>query len=427
MNVADNQVRAFRFGRRAISLEEAWARSLAQVRRQPTERVDLFDAFGRRLAGSVTAAEPMPHFRRAGVDGYAVAAADTADARPDRPALLRAVEAIAAGSAPRLSLRPGEAARIMTGGMLPEGADAVVMLEMTDRMEGQAALPGDVTIRKAARVGDNMTPIGGELPAGATLLPDGQRIGAGETALLAACGYAQVPVYRRPRVAVFATGAELLPVEAALAPGRLRNSNGYMLACQLREAGAVPLLEREPLPDDAGAVERRLREALEEADVLITTGGVSVGDRDVLAELFARWDGELLFNKIAMRPASPTSFGVWRDKPLFALSGNPGACYVGFELLVRPFLRAMTGCPDPLPRRGTAFLTADFRKGSAYPRYIRGISSIQEGRMEVRPAGQEKSSIMASIKDADCLLCIPAGGAGLGAGEMAGLLFLDRE
>ncbi|TVY05540.1 molybdopterin molybdotransferase MoeA [Paenibacillus cremeus] len=418
---------SLRFGRDLIQLEEAQERVLRTVRVQPAEQVRLEEAMGRRLAVEVSADHSVPHFRRAGVDGYAVRAEDTASATGGAAVSLEVLETIPCGTVPTQRLAPGQASRIMTGAVVPEGADAVVMVEMTDRQELAGKEAGLVVeIRKAMAPGENITAVGQECGEGEKLLAAGTVIGPGEAAVLATFGYSMVPVFVRPRVAIFSTGAELLPVEETLAPGRIRNSNSYMLACQVRESGGEPSI-MPILPDEVEQVQAELLAALSWADIVITTGGVSVGDKDVLVELFERWDGELHFNKIAMRPGSPTSFGQWRGKPIFALSGNPGASYVGFELLVRPYLRKALGAVDPLPQTGTAFLDAEYRKGSAYPRYVRGTSRVEAGQVKVRPAGRDKSSIMISIKDADCLICVPAGGRGAEQGELVRTISLQQH
>ncbi|MCZ8522867.1 MULTISPECIES: molybdopterin molybdotransferase MoeA [Paenibacillus] len=416
---------ALRFGRRTVTLETAQAMILKQAKPLETEDAELGEAYGRRLGVPVAADSPVPHFRRSGVDGYAVRATDTRGAAGGCPVRLKVIETIPAGAVPRHAVSAGEASRIMTGAVVPEGADTVIMLEMTDAPEGHRP-EADVGVFKEMNPGDNITEIGRETAAGEPLLEPGSIIGPGEAAILATFGWSRVPVFRRPVVAIFSTGSELLPVEAALEPGRIRGSNSYMLAYQVQEAGGTPRV-MPILPDDAGRVEAELLSALEWADVVITTGGVSVGDKDVLVELFDQWDGELWFNKIAMRPGSPTSAGKWRGKPLFALSGNPGACYVGFELLVRPCLRAATGSSSPLPRASQAVLGCDYGKGSAYPRYVRGTTYVQDGVLYAVPAGLDKSSIMVSIKDADCLIHLPAGGRGTAKGTQVRIVQIGQE
>lgn len=415
-----------RFNRKAVTVAEGQRQILASVRTMPVEKVPLAEAYGRYLAADVAAAHPLPHFRRSGVDGYALRAADTAPARPGRTAELDVLETILCGMVPERAIGPGQASRIMTGAVVPDGADAVVMLEATEQaLAGQAgSAPGSkVSVKKRAVLGENITSVGEEVGGGETLLHAGEAIGPGEAALLAAFGHELVPVYQKPKVAIFPTGSELLPLSAPLEPGKIRESNSFMLACQVRRAGGVPIT-MPIVPDDPQRLEQALLEAMEEADVLITTGGVSVGDKDVLVELFARWSGRLLFNKVQMRPGSPTSAGLWNGKPLFALSGNPGACFVGFELFVRPYLQAALGSRSPLPDETAAVLDADYAKGSAYPRYVRGVV-LQDGEtVKVRPAGRDKSSVMVSLKDTACLIRLPAGGQGVPAGSRVGIIRL---
>lgn len=410
-------VAGLKFERELIQVQRAQQMVLEHVQAQPVERCTLAESFGRRLAAAVTADHPVPPFRRSGVDGYAIAAEDSAGATPGNARKLSVMETVLCGMSPVYSIAPGQASRIMTGAVVPEGADAVVMLEMT------AAQGSEVQIFKQVQPGDNITPVGGEVQRGEELLEAGRVIGAGEAALLATFGYAEVPVYRKPRVAIFSTGSELLEVHEPLSPAKIRNSNSYMLASLVREAGGEPLL-MPLLPDDPDQVEQALRDVWQQTDLVLTTGGVSVGDKDVLVDLFGRWDGTLLFNKVAMRPGSPTSVGVRHGKLLFALSGNPGACFVGFELFVRPYIKGLLGAAVREHREATAYLEADYSRGSAYPRYVRGTMQLDDGIVKVSPAGRDKSSITISIKDADCLICIPAGGRGAARGEKVRLLLL---
>jgi molybdopterin molybdotransferase len=402
---------SLRFGRKAISVEEARERINGFILLTPTEWTPLSHAFGRRLAQPIHAAQDVPHFRRSGVDGYAVRSADIASASAVKPVALKVVEHIPSGTMPVRVIEAGTTARIMTGAPVPDGADAVVMLEMTDALEPKDAAQ-QVLIKKGLPPGQNITGIAGEISEGELLLAPGTRIGAGEAAILATFGFGAVLVYRKPSIAIFSTGSELLNVEEMLQPGRIRNSNSYMLAAQVEASGGIPII-MPALSDDAEEVQEALLHAFETVDMVITSGGVSVGDHDVLVDVFSRWEGTLLFNKVAMRPGSPTSVAVWQDKLLFALSGNPGASFVGYELFVRPAIERMQGNSEAENKACTAYLDVEYDKGSAYPRYVRGTTRIDDkGRLWVRPAGTDKSSIMVSIKDADCLIMLPAGGSG---------------
>ncbi|WP_328803494.1 molybdopterin molybdotransferase MoeA [Paenibacillus silvestris] len=407
-----------KFGRKVISVEEARSLLFQCIKHGETERVPLSAAFNRRLAGDIYAEHPVPHFRRSGVDGYAVCAADIKQATPENPSILHVIEHIPSGTVPKLMVFSGTAARIMTGAPVPDGADCVVMLEMTD------ALPSldvgisstQVCIKKNVPVGSNITPIAGEVAEKELLLPLGTQVGPGEAAILATFGYAYVTVFRKPRVAIFSTGSELLNVEEALQPGRIRNSNSYMLAAQVEAAGGEAVI-MQALSDHVDEVEAALLETLAKVDLVITSGGVSVGDYDVLVDLFGRFTGKLLFNKVAMRPGTPTSAALWENKLLLSLSGNPGASFVGFELFAKPLIKAMSGCPSPCPEAITAYLDVDYEKGSAFPRYVRGTTHVENGCLRVKPSGIDKSSIMVSIKDADCLIQLPAGGSGFARDE----------
>ncbi|WP_332262414.1 molybdopterin molybdotransferase MoeA [Paenibacillus sp. GSMTC-2017] len=423
-----------RFLRRAVKVEEAQRRVLAAVATQKlaSEQVALAESSGRRLAKSLSATSDWPPFARSGLDGYAVRAADTALATPDNPALLRVVASVAAGSVARVTVEQGTAARIMTGAAVPEGADAVVMLEQT----AEAILAGGeraALIKAAARSGQNVAPRGEEFRLGSLLAGPGAVLKPGHIALLGTFGYADVPVYRRPRVAVFATGSELLPVRAPLAPGRIRDSNSYMVAAMIKQSGAEPLLYG-VLPDEPEAVSAAFAQIREEADIILTTGGVSVGDYDVLADIFRGLDDYCseplcnsyrLFNRVAMRPGSPTSAAVIDGKLVIALSGNPSACFVGFELFARPAIRAIQGEMNPFLHSVRATLATDIGKGSPHVRYVRiRLQQSRDGSLIADPLAFSKSSMMASIADAEGLAIIPSGAIGAKAGEQVEVLIL---
>ncbi|WP_159884661.1 molybdopterin molybdotransferase MoeA [Paenibacillus puerhi] len=405
--------------RTAVPVDEAVRRIQAHIRPTDAEEVPLGEAYGRRLAQSLYAPHAFPHFRRSGMDGYAIRAADVTEASREGPVALEVTASIAAGDMPPEPLASGQAAKIMTGAMLPEGADAVIMLEMTVSTE-RAGRPY-VLIARPIEAGVNVSPVGSEAAEGELLAGAGSLIGPGETALLAASGCSSVRVHRRPVVAILSTGSELLPPEAALSPGRIRNSNAWMLADLVRSGGGIPHLLG-TAEDDLETVRRIVSDAGREADAVITSGGVSVGDYDVLAEWLSSWEGSTLFNKVAMRPGSPTSAGILEGKPIFALSGNPGACYVGFELFVRPALDRLLGSPHAGMPRMQALLGQDYGKVNAYPRFLPSRLECREGRVYVYPLAHVKSGSMRSIKDTKALLIVPAGGNGLQAGETVDVL-----
>jgi molybdopterin molybdotransferase len=442
--VMDNMDRKSRFHRKAIQVKEAQRLLLERVKPLAAETVPLEASFGRRLADDFVADGPVPHFARSGMDGYAVRHEDAAGASPQQPVALRVAGDVPAGRVWPHALEPGTAVRVMTGAAVPEGATAVVMFEQTEELEQGAR----VLVKQPPAAGQNIAVVGDEIAGGQRLAVRGTRIGPGQAALLATFGHARVRVVRRPRVAVFATGSELLPVDSPLAPGRIRNSNGPMLAAQIERAGGTPL-SFGILPDDAETARTRLGEALAHADLVVTTGGVSVGDYDAMASLFrggiscsspanasagpsagggkpSEWleAGRFftLFNKVAMRPGSPTSAALAGDKMIVGLSGNPGACFVGFELFVRPLLLRLQGAPQPLPRTFRASLTDGFAKGSPHDRYLRAKLELEDGVVQVRPLGFAKSGMMVTIQDADALAVIPSGSRGAERGELVDVI-----
>jgi molybdopterin molybdotransferase len=403
-------------GRVAISLEDAQQRLLQQVQCMTIEDVALIDSYGRRCATDVRAPDPIPHYRRSGMDGYAIIAHSTHGANNDRPTRLHVIGEIPCGSVPTTPISATTAMRIMTGAMLPTCADAVVMLEMTtdETVDGSPF----VMIQREIAPGANVSDIGADVQQNEILVSSGDFLGPAQIALLASTGFASVPVYRKPNVAIIATGSELLPLMSPLEPGKIRNSNPYMLAAQVLSTGANPVVY-ESLPDCRVTIERTVRQALACSDLVITIGGVSVGDYDYVAQLLAEWEGSLLFHKIRMRPGSVTSAATDRNGKLWlALSGNPGACFAGFELLARPVLQAIQGSTHPLPQRWPAVIAERFPKVNAYPRFIRGRLWNEEGRLYAIPSQGDQSSRMLPGVGADAFLIIPPGGSGVEAGTL---------
>ncbi|NGQ94979.1 molybdopterin molybdotransferase MoeA [Brevibacillus sp. SYP-B805] len=402
------------FHRQTISVDEALNRLLAVVTPLPEEWVGIGEAYGRTLARELTATCDMPPFDRSALDGFAVRAADTAGATVENPVRLAVTETIAAGQVPGLEVKPGTACRIMTGAMMPPGADAVIMLEQTEK-------PGEVSdtvgVKRALKPGENISRRGEEMKSGERIVRAGERINAGTLALLATFGYAAVPVVRRPRVGLLATGSELLDVDQPLVPGKIRNSNSVMLSALIGEAGGIPVLFPR-LPDDPAQAKRALAACTEQVDLLVTSGGVSVGDFDVIAALTDEPDVELLFNRVAMRPGSPTTAARYGSKLLCALSGNPAACFIGFELFVRPVLRRMTGQQQAGWRKLHARLAQAYDKPCPFPRFLRGRLEERDTVLYAHPDFNDKAGNLITLKESECFIIIPAGGKGRQAGEI---------
>jgi molybdopterin molybdotransferase len=403
-----------RFSRQIMTVEEALRRLLDRLAAKDAEEVELGESYGRILARDIVATCDMPPFDRSPLDGYAVRAADTAEASVDRPVYLQVVETVAAGEVPRVSVGAGCATRIMTGAMMPEGADAVIMFEQT---ENPGQLAEKVGVKRALRSGENVSRRGEEIAEGSVVVRAGERINAGTIALLATLGYSRVSVIRKPRVGLLATGIELVAVDQPLAQGKIRNSNTPMLSALVSEAGGVPRVFP-VLPDEPVAAKEALAACVKEVDLLISSGGVSVGDFDVIASLVDDADVELLFNRIAMRPGSPTTALLLAGKPVLALSGNPAACFVGFELFARPALQRLGGQAHAGYRSIRARLASSYEKPCPHPRYMRGRLVQEDGMLLAQPDLNDRAGNLGTLKDSECLIVIPPGGRGKQAGEL---------
>ncbi|WP_139488558.1 molybdopterin molybdotransferase MoeA [Brevibacillus dissolubilis] len=405
-----------------IQVEEALERILHTISPLGTEKIDLGACDGRRLGEDVCAAYDLPPFDRSPYDGYAVRAEDTYEASQEHPVTLEIIEEIPAGRLAQRALRAGQASRIMTGAKLPVGCDAIVMQELTQVVERDGKRY--VLIKRPFRPGDHISYQGEECARGTLLVTQGTVINPGVKALLAAFGYAQVPVMRQPLVGVLATGTELVGVDEPLPAGKIRNSNATMIVSQIKRSGAVAV-NYGRADDEIGAVTAKIKQAMEEVDIVITTGGVSVGDYDFVPTIYEKLGAELLFDKVAMRPGSVTSAARLGDKLLIGLSGNPSACYVGFELFVRPLIRKLTGVTDPRWQAVEAFLAADFPKANPFNRYVRANVSFQGGMLMVEPSGKDKSNVMSSLASCNALMLLPGGTRGFERGAKVEVYLLD--
>lgn len=413
-----------KFQRRALQVKEAQARVVKYAELLECENIPLSQSYGRYLAEPVTAPHPFPAFRRSGMDGYALIAADVKDSSKDNIVWLEVVDDIPCGAVPAVAITSGRAARIMTGAQVPEGADTVIMLEATEKRIAEGTTY--VGIRKPQDSGRNITPIGLELGKGDLVLPAGEWISAGEIAVLAAFGIHTVKVHRQPKVAIFATGTELLDIYEPLQPGKIRNSNSPLLEALVKEAGGEPVMLGS-IVDDLELARSKVQMALETYDLVITTGGVSVGDFDIMGDLVREQSGDMLFNKVTMRPGSVTTAAVRGNKLLLALSGNPGACFVGFHLFARPVIKMMQGAAAPFLTEWTATLGEDYPKVNNYTRYVRARLEIKEGVLFAYPAKIDESSVMVTIKDSDCLIVVPPEERGLTAGAKVTVIKLPGE
>lgn len=402
-----------------ISVEEAVRRVLEGCEPLASETIGVAEVDGRVAAQALHARWDLPQRDLSVMDGYAVRSLDVANARACGSAIVLEVRGESAAGHPSTEpLREGEARRIFTGAVLPEGADAVVAQEDTER-EGSRLVIDDASLGELSP-GTFVRPRGKELREGDVIVRPGDRLGVGDIALLAGSGHATIEVVRRPWVAILSTGDELVEVGQRPGPGQVVSSNGHVLAAQVRRAGAEPV----PL-GDVGDEPDRLRAALArglEADVLVTSGGISVGDHDLVHGELIRLGAVTEFRGVALRPGKPTTYVTTPGARAFGLPGNPASSMVTFALFVHPALRALSGVRgDPrLPRRSVR-LRAPARGAGKRAHYVR--ANLVEG--EAVPLGSQVSGDLRSIAGADLLVPVPAGVAELAAGTMVEAIELE--
>lgn len=408
--------------RKPIQIKEAVERVMEYRIEGESETISIQDCEGRYLAEDVIASHPVPPFNKAPYDGYAIRSEDTSNASLQNPVKFKVIDHIGAGHLSSKIVGPFEAVRIMTGAQMPEGADCVAMFEVTqDASEGDTPF---FTIKRKLKKGENVGLKGSETSEGALLVKKGSRINPGIKALLATFGYAYIKVARPPRVGLFATGTELLDVDEPLVPGKIRNSNAHMITAQIKRAGGIPIYLGK-LVDDFDLCFQALQKAVVDVDFLITTGGVSVGDYDLMPEIYDKLGAKVLFNKIAMRPGSVTTVAALGKKLLFGLSGNPSACYVGFELFSRPIIQAAQYTDRPFTPKIEATLGTDFPKANPFTRFVRSYIGFENGQVFVYPAGLDKSAVVTSLADTNALMILPGGTRGYEKGHKVDVLLLE--
>ena len=379
------------------------------------EEVPLSEATGRVLKEDISADSDLPPFDRAQMDGYAVRAADI----EKTPTQLRVVGESAAGAGWHHEMKAGEAVRIMTGAPVPQGADSVQQVELTREHNGA----GTVEILESVPPGRSIVRQAAEIKSGERVLRAGEEIDAQMIATLASFGYAQVKVGRRPRVAVMATGSELVDIAHKPARDQIRDSNNYMIEAYAKLAGAT--VERLPLAgDDTELLKKQMAAALERCDVLVTSGGVSMGVYDFTKTAFRELGAEIFFERVTLKPGKPTVFGKIGDKLIFGLPGNPVSVAVTFSLFVRPALRAMQGATDKTLAEVTTVLVRNVKASPDRDSYLPAVLRTDEGgRLLAEPLKWGGSSDFISFARANGLIIVPAG-ASFGPGDIAKCLRL---
>ncbi|GIW40596.1 MAG: molybdopterin molybdenumtransferase MoeA [Candidatus Binatia bacterium] len=398
---------------RVVTTEEARGH-LGRFPPLPGEKVRVQRAFRRVLAEDLFAPEDLPHFARANMDGYAVHAADTFGASPSQPAYLRLVGSVPMGRAVRRELERGEAVRISTGGMLPPGADAVVMLEYVDELPDST-----VEVQRSVSPWENVVRVGEDIARGKLVFRRGRRLRARDLGALTGLGILEVPVHRRPRVALVSTGDEIVSPSRKPKPGQVRNVNEFSLRAMAEEAGGI-VRSFGVVPDDADKLRHTLARALEFADAVLLSGGSSVGTKDIALDVITSFpDSEVLFHGISIAPGKPTILCRALGKPVLGLPGHPVSALVIFELFGAPLLRLLQGerpeeafAPDRTVR---AVLGQNVASQPGREDYVRVRLERQDGRLRAVPI-PAKSAAVFSLVQADGLVRVPASAEGLESG-----------
>ncbi len=409
-------------GQHLLSLEEALGKMLERVATLPAETVALADASGRVLAAAIESRLTLPPWDNSAMDGFAVKAADVEFASREHPVTLRVSAESAPGRSTDTLVEPGTAIRILTGARLPEGADAVVPVEETDAPMGASSTPASVAIYAPRAMGAHVRRIGSDLREGYPLLPAGTELGAAAVAVAAAGGHARLGVVRRPRVAILASGDELAEVGAPLGPDQIPDSNSIGLAAQSRELGAE-VRSLGIAHDELEEVVAHLRQGLAWADVIVVSGGVSVGAHDFVKDAFAQI-GHVDIWRVAVQPGKPLAFGraaaMGRESEvlLFGLPGNPVSSFVTFELFVRPVLRRLVGHTDLSGRQTvTARLVEPVAKSAGRRAFLRvQLERDTKGGWLARLAGGQDSHVLSALAAADGLAIVPEDDDALPAG-----------
>ena len=402
------------------SLEVVKAEILGSVSALPPVIVSSGDALGLVLAETVRAAEAVPPFANTAMDGYALRCADTAGATEEEPVTLNVVGDLPAGYAPSVDVGAGEAVRIMTGAPIPDGADSIIPVERTSR-----DCSTRVQVHAQVKLGDHIRPVGGDVLAGDEVFSTGDVLGPASIGVLSSLAVSSVRVYPRPRVAVISTGDELVEGGGVLAPGQIRDSNRPMLLAMVRDAGCEAI-DLGIARDDESALEAALLDAADKYDAIVTSGGVSVGDYDVVKAVLARI-GVLVWSQVAIKPAKPLAFGVIGSTPIFGLPGNPVSSNISFELFARPALRLMAGHTILERPVVDAVATASFaRRTDGKIHFDRVVVRLGSDGFMAQRSGGQGSNVLSAMAHANGLAILPDGDGVEPGGLLRVMLLTDQ-
>ena len=393
-----------------ILVKEAQKIILGKIQPLEPEKIPLLNTLGAVLQEDICAQRDNPPADNSAMDGYALRFNDISSIGQNNPLSLKVVEDIPAGQKPRKSINPGEASRIMTGAVVPGGADTVVMVEDTKKKNGS------VSILKPQKKGSHVRKQGEDFKKGDILLSKGDLVTSSNIAIIATAGYAKLSVNRKPVVAILSTGDELVDVDAKAEDHQIINSNTYLLASQVLESGAKPMLLG-IVRDRKDDIKEKLKSA-NKADIIVTSGGVSVGDYDFVKDAIQDLGSEIVFWKIAMKPGKPLTFSMLSKRPLFGLPGNPVSSFVSFEQFVRPAILKMSGHTDIFRKTIRATLTEGIKKKDDGRRhFLRSTLTYINGSYSVSALSGQGSNMLASLASANSLLIIPESETELKSGQ----------
>jgi molybdopterin molybdotransferase len=417
-----------------LSVEEALQKILHEVNVLEAESAPILESLGQVLAEDIKSDINVPPLDNSAMDGYAVRSENTKGATEKTPKVLRVIDIVMAGSISRHEVVPGTAVRIMTGGPIPRGADSVVQFEDTDEEKNKNAPAGTITrvcILSEARPGLNIRLAGEDIARGTIALKKGTIVRSAEIGLMASLGYSRVSVTRRPLVAVLSTGNELVDVSQPLPEGKIYDSNAYSIASLVKRYGCIPKILGIARDNEEELV-GKLKQA-QDADILLTTGGVSMGDYDMVKDILAR-DGEMVFWQVRVKPGKPLAFGKIKGKdkngklksiPHLGLPGNAASCMVSFEIFVRPALLKMMGKKNFAKPTVEAIMEDSVKNDAGRRIYDRAIIEKRDGLYYARLTGPQGSGILTSMSLANGLVLIPEGKGKINKGETVQVLMLD--
>ncbi len=383
----------------SIKVDEARKIILEKIKVQGTEKVSINEALGRILSEDIIARRNNPPMDNSAMDGYALKAKDIELATSENPIKLEIIEDLAAGYSPKMTIQSGQAVRIMTGAPIPEGADAVIMQEDTERNENS------VQVKDKAEIRENIRDAGEDVREGETVIKKGAKLLPAHIGMMAVVGRSSVLVGRRPSVAILSTGDEIKDLDDSLSGPCIYNSNGYMLAAQVKSAGGIPSYLGIARDNEEDLMEK-FNWALQ-CDMVVSSGGVSVGDYDLVKASLKKMGQEMLFWKVAMKPGKPLAFGRIDNVPIFGLPGNPVSSFVSFEQFVRPSIRKMMGASQLSHLLVQAKLTHTVHKKAGRQHFLSAYVKWENGTCTVSPTQEQGSGILKSTVNANGLLIFP--------------------